>query len=260
MLGVVMVMSVATSEATAESTPSALATRRAALIGFGVAADDAALVQGERAASRCESSPVHCEIAASAFDLAAARLEFRVALELSRSLGVRPTVPPRERAFTLAAQDAPDALAALRRAEAASASRPDGLTTTWLRLARVVVHTRVAAVEIVAALSSRRVAPEAGDSLEQAQALARAGVTRAVADEDAYRARRRAPRDATATQLTAARSLAAGIEARIADLATERVRFTEALARARAIEDPGARLDALMDLQGDLETRARRRP
>lgn len=242
---------------------SALETRRAALVAFGVPEDDGALVQGDAASRRCAAAPRSCvcSIASASYELAAARRELAELRALAAELRVTDEAIPDARARTLATTLAHAELARLSEAERESAGISSTERSTLVRVLTELLRVRVVTAHLRAALDAQAVATDANAALEVARRLAAAAAEGAARDDDTYRARYRGERERAALRAQAATRLSADLERRISALPeADRPSFTADLTTARALVDADARLAALLAIVDAIEARERHTP
>lgn len=250
--------------AAAQSAPTApmLATRRDALIAFGLPASEPAMRLGERASERCGRAPgtTICAIAAAAYDLAAARAEFGAAEALARATSVPPVRLEGARGLAEARLLVPALAAQLdaleRRIRTVTGAEAEA-RTTLARLLTERLRTEGSTIRTLARVAEGAPAPT-GSPLARAQALVDAAIEESVREDDAYvgRTRRSSAGSRSRDRAAAAAAIAHALPARITSLPEpDRGRYLASLEAAGRLSDADARLDALLDLMSELDAR-----
>jgi len=249
-----------------EPNPNALRARREGLVAFGVPPEDSAMRLADRALERCVRTPTSafCSLADAAFDLAAARVEEGDAESVARAFELEPVRCAGEaglaEARSIVPGIAPRLADADRRLRAADErSRP--ALTMLVRIVRELAVTRASTARTLERVAAHATPAPESAALERARTLVDETIVEASAADDEYvgRHRRGTARSRERDRVAATATLLRSLPARIAALPeSERAALTARFEAARAIVDSDAKLDALVDLAGEIDARTRR--
>jgi len=258
----------ARSAAADEPSPVALRDRRETLLAFGVSAADTALRLGERALERCVREPrsAFCSLAAASFDLAAARVEEGEAESLARSLGVTPVRCAGEAGLAEARAIVPMIARRLAEAERRLRAAPENPRSERAalvmlgRILRELALTRTSTARTLERIAAQSTPAAEDAALERARAVADEAIEEATRADDEFVGRHRSgtARSRTRDRAAAIAGLEGGLRRRIAALPEgTRTTYSARLEAAVAITDPDGKLEALLDIVGDLDAASR---